>query len=59
MNVKTGEVLAMASYPDYDPSKFVGGISTKDWNEYNNNPNHPLVNKQCKFHMHQDQRLKW
>ena len=45
MNVKTGEVLAMASYPDYDPSKFVGGISTKDWNEYNNNPNHPLVNK--------------
>jgi len=45
MNVKTGEVLAMASYPDYDPSKFVNGISVKDWNEYNNNPNHPLVNK--------------
>lgn len=45
MNVKTGEVLAMASYPDYDPSKFVGGISTADWNEYNNDPNHPLVNK--------------
>lgn len=45
MNVKTGEVLAMASYPDYDPSLFVGGISTQDWNNYNNNPNHPLVNK--------------
>ena len=45
MNVKTGEVLAMASYPDYDPSKFIDGISTQDWNEYNNNPNHPLVNK--------------
>lgn len=45
MNVKTGEVLAMASYPDYDPSKFVDGISVKDWNEYNTNPNHPLVNK--------------
>lgn len=45
MNVKTGEVLAMASYPDYDPSLFVGGISTNDWNNYNNNPNHPLVNK--------------
>lgn len=45
MNVKTGEVLAMASYPDYDPSLFVGGISNEDWNNYNNNPNHPLVNK--------------
>ena len=45
MNVKTGEVLAMASYPDYDPSKFIDGISTQDWNEYNTNPNHPLVNK--------------
>ena len=45
MNVKTGEILAMASYPDYDPSLFVDGISTADWNNYNNNPNHPLVNK--------------
>ena len=33
MNVKTGEVLAMASYPDYDPNIFVGGISQKDWND--------------------------
>ncbi len=45
MNVKTGEVLAMASYPDYNPALFVDGISTKDWNNYNNNKNHPLVNK--------------
>ena len=45
MNVKTGEVLAMASYPDYDPSKFVDGISVADWNEYNTNPNRPLINK--------------
>lgn len=45
MNVKTGEVLAMASYPDYDPSKFVNGISVADWNEYNTNPNRPLINK--------------
>ena len=45
MNVKTGEILAMVSYPDYDPSLFVGGISTENWNNYNTNPNHPLVNK--------------
>ena len=45
MNVKTGEVLAMASYPDYEPSKFVDGISVADWIEYNTNPNRPLINK--------------
>ena len=32
MNVKNGEVLAMASNPSYDPNVFVGGISTENWN---------------------------
>ena len=45
MDVKTGEILSMASYPDYDPSLFVNGISTEDWNNYNNNQLHPLVSK--------------
>ena len=31
MNVKTGEILAMASYPGYDPSDFIGGISNEKW----------------------------
>ena len=35
----------MASYPDYDPSLFVNGISTENWNMYNNNNLHPLVSK--------------
>ncbi len=34
MNVNTGEVLAMASYPDFNPQEFVGGISTAKWEEY-------------------------
>ena len=37
--------IAMASYPDYNPQLFVGGISTTDWNNYINDANHPLVNK--------------
>lgn len=45
MNVNSGEILAMASYPDYNPADFVGGISTEAWNNYTNNEAKPLVNK--------------
>lgn len=45
LNVKTGEVLAMASYPDYDPSAFVNGIDTQTWNYYINGDTKPLENK--------------
>lgn len=34
MNVKTGEILAMASYPDYEPQLFVNGISNEKYEEY-------------------------
>ncbi len=45
MNVKTGEVLAMASYPDYNPQSFANGIGTEEWNSYLNNESYPLINK--------------
>ena len=45
MNVRTGEILAMASCPDYTPSDFVGGISNENWAKYRDNPAKPLVNK--------------
>ncbi len=31
IDVKTGEVLAIASYPSYDPNLFSTGISNTDW----------------------------
>ncbi len=31
IDAKTGDVLSMASYPNYDPNKFVNGISYEDF----------------------------
>jgi len=46
LDVKTGEVLAMASNPTYDPGLFIGGISTSDWKELNEPANgYPLNNR--------------
>ena len=45
INVKTGEIIAMASYPNYNPSLFIGGISSSNWNNYLNDSRHVLVNK--------------
>lgn len=39
MNVKTGEVLALASYPDYEPELFVKGISETKLKEYDKGSN--------------------
>lgn len=34
IDVETGDVIAMSSYPSYDPNKFAGGISAEDYNNY-------------------------
>ncbi|MBC8259583.1 MAG: penicillin-binding protein 2 [SAR324 cluster bacterium] len=45
MNPKTGDILALASYPDFDPNLFSGGIDKNNWNSLLNNHEHPLENK--------------
>jgi penicillin-binding protein 2 len=46
-DAETGAIVAMASYPDYDPSDFVGGISVKDFEaKYGGEgTNAPLTNR--------------
>lgn len=42
---KTGEILAMASMPAYDPNQFVTGINHKDFNALQNEEGKPLYNR--------------
>jgi penicillin-binding protein 2 len=45
MDPHTGEILAMASRPTFDPNQFAVRLTKSYWNEILNNPNHPLLNK--------------
>lgn len=45
LNVKTGEVISMVSYPDFESQLFVDGISTEKWNEYTVKGRSALINR--------------
>ena len=45
MDVETGDLLAMASAPSFDPNLFVRGISSKDYGALRDNDHRPLFNK--------------
>jgi penicillin-binding protein 2 len=45
MDPHSGEILAMASRPTFDPNQFAVRLTKSYWNEILNNPDHPLLNK--------------
>lgn len=45
MDVHTGEVIAMASVPDYDPNAFIPSIAAARYAEYRKNKSSPFTNR--------------
>ncbi|MDR3686087.1 MAG: penicillin-binding protein 2 [Coriobacteriia bacterium] len=46
VDIHTGEIIAMASVPTYDPSLFLGSISDKQWKSLTaTDSNYPLTNR--------------
>ena len=45
MDVRNGEILTAASFPEFDNNIFARGITAKEWNEMRNDFNHPFTNK--------------
>lgn len=45
MDPRNGEVLALASYPTYDPNKFITRFTPQEWMDLMSRPDHPLENR--------------
>lgn len=45
LDVNSGEVLALVSRPTFDPAWFARGITSEEWRDLSNNPQHPMTNK--------------
>ena len=45
MDPQAGEILALASYPTFDPNKFIDRFTPKEWLDLVNSPEFPLENR--------------
>ncbi|MBN1596547.1 penicillin-binding protein 2, partial [candidate division FCPU426 bacterium] len=44
-DVRTGEILALVSFPAFDPNQFAWGLSRRAWEKLRQNPDYPLTNR--------------
>lgn len=45
VDVHTGEVLALVTYPYFDSNDFINGISQKKWNQLQSDKRNPMMNR--------------
>ena len=45
LDPRTGEILALSSFPDFDPNLFAGRFTREDWERLARNEQHPLQNR--------------
>ena len=45
VNVNSGEILALASKPSFNPADFIKGIDSKTWSDLVNDKSSPLLNR--------------
>jgi penicillin-binding protein 2 len=59
MDVQTGDVLAMASAPTFEPAEFMGRISSEHWTNVLNHPiQKPMLNRAAQENYHPGSVLK-
>lgn len=45
LDPRTGDVLALASYPNFDPSRFISRFTPEEWTRLASDASHPLENR--------------
>lgn len=50
MDVRNGDIVAMASRPNFDPNEFLPFLTNEKWQAYNQDPGKPLVDRVYRQH---------